>query len=743
MFGARRMAFAAALVLALAATSPLATFARATSRRASNENSAASDRHQQAEAQFDIAEAMRQSLESNTATKPAEEQYKRVVSAYRRVYLLTASDKDVPAAIMAVGDLYREMAERFGGKYWQSAVDAYDFLLHDYPTSKFREDALWNKAQIQKEGLKDSAAAQKSFEQFLQLHPRSSHAADAKAALAELNRMGTAPTGSTAVAAAAKNERASQGSQKKAANARVEGTSAAAPVVRQPEIAETVTPPAFTPTQITPAEKMEEPTSDKPVTLTDVKSWTTPDYSRLVIEVSGPVKYQSARIENPPRIYFDVSKARLAPQLLRGQIAVQGDLLKGVRVAQNQDGVVRVVIEIAKIRDYAVYLLRDPYRMVVDVYPKAATLSALNHWAPKSNGSAIPHGGTNPFAPPKQVALPLTTEQRERAADAMLTATELKPPAAPLQQQTGVSVASPKTLAKTEAIAAPQPIATIKTARNSKLAPPPEAEPNMDGGRSLTRALGLKIGRIVIDAGHGGYDTGTVGPSGLMEKDLCLDVALRLGKLIQEKLPSAEVIYTRTDDTFIPLEQRTQIANDAKADMFISIHANSSPDHAARGVETYYLNFSASPGAMEVASRENALAQENVHDLEDMVQRIARNEKIEESKDLASDIQTSLSTRLRKSSPSIRDRGVRKAPFVVLIGANMPSVLAEISFISNPTDESLLKKGDNREHVAEGLYHGVEAYLQSINSLAANQTKLAGTSVASNSSHPASSGNQR
>ena len=738
MFGARRTAFAAALVLALAATSPLSGSARAASRRASNENSGAGDRHQQAEAQFDIAEAMRQSLESssNSASKPTEEQYKRVVNAYRRVYLLTATDKDVPAAIMAVGDLYREMAERFGGKYWQSALDAYDFLLHDYPTSKFREDALWNKAQIEKDGLKDTAAARQSFEQFLQLHPRSSHAADAKIALAGLSKAGAAPAGSTAVAA--KNDRASQG--KTGASAHAEG-SAAAPVMRQPEIAETVTPPAFTPTQIAPAEKMEEPTSDKIVTFTDVKSWTTPDYTRLVIEVSGPIKYQSARIENPPRIYFDVSRARLTPQLIRGQIAVQGDLLKGVRVAQNQDGVVRVVIEIARIRDYAVYLLRDPYRMVVDVYPKAATLSAQNHWAPKSNASAIPHSGTNPFAPPKQVALPVTTEQREKAADAMLSATELKPPAAPVQTQT--SAPSPKTQAKTDATAMPLPVATIKTSRNAKLAPPPEPEPNMDGSRSLTRVLGLKIGRIVIDPGHGGYDTGTVGPSGLMEKDLCLDVALRLGKLIEQKLPGAEVVYTRTDDTFIPLEQRTQIANDAKADMFISIHANSSPDHFARGVETYYLNFSASPGAMEVASRENALAQENVHDLEDMVQRIARNEKIEESRDLASDIQESLSARLRKSSPSIRDRGVRKAPFVVLIGANMPSVLAEISFISNPTDEALLKKGDNREHVAEGLYRGVEAYLQSINSLAANQSKPAGTAVASASSHPASSGNQR
>jgi len=239
----------------------------------------------------------------------------------------------------------------------------------------------------------------------------------------------------------------------------------------------------------------------------------------------------------------------------------------------------------------------------------------------------------------------------------------------------------------------------------------------------LTRALGLKINRIVIDAGHGGHDTGTIGPHGLMEKDLCLDVALRLGKIIQEKLPGAEVVYTRDDDTFIPLEERTAIANQAKADLFISIHANSSRDHDARGVETYYLNFATSQDAMEVAARENATADTGLHDLEPMIQKIARNEKIEESKELAGDIQDSLSKRLEQVSHTERNRGVKKAPFVVLIGANMPSVLAEISFLSNATDEKALRKPDQRQRIAEGLYKGVSSYLDSLNSLSYNQQK--------------------
>jgi len=267
------------------------------------------------------------------------------------------------------------------------------------------------------------------------------------------------------------------------------------------------------------------------------------------------------------------------------------------------------------------------------------------------------------------------------------------------------------------------PTRSAKTSGNSKpdlVQPASAPQPTHDGQSTLTRALGLKISRIVIDAGHGGHDTGTIGPTGLMEKDLCLDVALRLGKLFEQKLPGADVVYTRSDDTFIPLEDRTRIANEAKADLFVSIHANSSPDRAARGIETYYLNLKGSPEAMEVAARENAASQQSIHDLEDLVKRITRTEKIDESKELAEDIQESLAKRVQKTAKTVRNRGVRKAPFVVLIGADMPSILTEISFLSNPSDEQLLKKPEHRQRIAEGVYQGVAQYLESMNSLAVN-----------------------
>ena len=376
---------------------------------------------------------------------------------------------------------------------------------------------------------------------------------------------------------------------------------------------------------------------------------------------------------------------------------------------------VGVVLDVDGARDYSARLLANPYRLVIEVHDKPAVthckserlrrrclpqrllrrqLFRHRRWFTPLSGVAEEARGKSGSPEMKLPRLARTTRRRVRARPRYLPQPRKKRPRLPSGDRTAV------------------------------LVPPSESKPTRDGQRSLTRALGLKISRIVIDPGHGGHDTGTIGPHGLMEKDLCLDVALRLGHEIEEKLPGAEVVYTRKDDTFIPLEQRTAIANEAKADLFISIHANSSHDEAARGIETYYLNFATSEESMEVAARENALSQESLHDLQDIIKKIARNEKVEESKELASDIQDSLTHRLQLVSQNERNRGVKKAPFVVLIGANMPSVLSEISFISNPSDERLLKKTDQRQRVADGLYRGIASYLESLNSLSYDKSKL-------------------
>ena len=236
-----------------------------------------------------------------------------------------------------------------------------------------------------------------------------------------------------------------------------------------------------------------------------------------------------------------------------------------------------------------------------------------------------------------------------------------------------------------------------------------------------TRMLEAKIVRILLDPGHGGHDKGTTGSTGLTEKELCLDVALRLGRIIKQRLPNADVIFTRIRDMFIPLEERTYIANDIKADLFLSIHANSGPSPAVRGIETYYFDFSGSAEVMAVAARENAMAQERVSDRFELMKKIGLDEKkMEESRMFAEDIQDSLSRFIQRSASSAQNRRVGRAPFVVLTRMNMPSVLTEIAFLSNPSDEQLLRQAGYRERLAEGLYQGVATYLQRQNSLTHN-----------------------
>jgi len=486
----------------------------------------------------------------------------------------------------------------------------------------------------------------------------------------------------------------------------------------------------------------------------------------VAIDLDSEVKYEAGRVPNPDRIFFDLSDTKLASVLVGKIFDVQDGFLKKIRVAQYQPGATRVVLDVADVSDYSAFLLPNPYRLIIDIHgrqPQSQTLIAKANASPtaasddrsittveseksyrsveKANEATKPPTGTSANAKksassndnsastsqstPSSAAasskpLPHKVIVDDDDDDAIPTAnnkrsatSEAKPPDPLFSGPKDTS--GPELKATTQPTTAPTavavaPRASKKTAKGTTTAAAThEAEPTSFGDRSLTRTLGLKIGRIVLDAGHGGHDTGTIGPDGLMEKDLVLDVALRLGRLLETRL-GADVIYTRDDDTFIPLETRTAIANQHQADLFISIHANSSSDPSARGVETYFLNFTSNPEALEVAARENAVSQKSIFELQDLVKKITLKDKIDESRELATDVQQSLYTGLATRHSTLRDRGVKKAPFVVLIGANMPSVLAEISFVSNPTDEAKLETPDYREKIAESLYKGIAKY---------------------------------
>lgn len=763
------------------------------SRLANADNNAA-ERREAARTQFEKAETDRQTLEARSENARSLKDYASLVNEYKRVYLTTARVAEAPSSINHVAELYRSMGDLFDAKYYQLSIDSYQFLLREYPTTRYRETSLLAIAHIEQDDLHDDTLAQKSYSQFLTLHPHSSHALEVRVILGKLN----------ASAAQQKPEQPSVAPIPRG----VPGASTAN------DQTERVSVKPASPDRSAPAtDTGPDPASDERANaraaasgprVSRIRTWNTDTYSRVVIDVGSQVKYQAARITSPDRIYFDIEGAKLNSALLHKPIDLEkGGYLEAIRVAQNQAGVVRVVLEVSKVKDYSVFLLPDPFRLVVDVYgTSAAAEEAARLGTPAPGPTTEPSpakaerpnkaiSAKAPSAPPDNAsdfkvadrvsergnlkAAPVSSANTELAQTdndagaASVTGSKRQAADAPeldagpspkrtAQSSKKTSARSPVNIsAKTEvdgnsdasdskapsadedvaireaALPAAPPSKVRKSGLKGKSAhdqavemgPPPIPELTRDGQHSLTRALGLKIGRIVIDAGHGGHDTGTIGPTGLMEKDLCLDVALRVGKLIGQRLPAADVIYTRDDDTFVPLEQRTQIANDAQADLFLSIHANSSPDQKARGIETYYLNFTGSSDAMEVASRENALSGNSVHDLQDIVSKIARNEKIEESRDFAGIIQNSLAQRVEGINRGERNRGVRKAPFVVLIGANMPSVLAEISFVSNPSDEQWLKKPENRQRIAEGLYHGIETYLQSTNSLANNQVHAA------------------
>jgi N-acetylmuramoyl-L-alanine amidase len=514
--------------------------------------------------------------------------------------------------------------------------------------------------------------------------------------------------------------------------------------------------------------------------VTGIRFWSTADYTRVAIDLDNEVQYESGRVPDPDRIFFDLPDTRLVSTLVGKSFDVQDGFLKKIRVSQYQKGSTRIVLEVDDVTEYSAFLLPNPYRLIIDIHGKGThpqtQVAAARVGADGSDGkstvvTAAPLSGSSAGARPNVAAnadnsadgaakvdqkAPAATSTAKSKPGAKSNADAGKATPGPEQPTTTAAFKNPngelavenKTLAKapatiakaakptapssddadaaetatlkptsklttapTEVTVAPDKKKNKKGAKNSVADVPAthEAVPTAEGDRSLIRALGLKIGRIVIDAGHGGHDTGTIGPDGLQEKDLVLEVALRLGRLLEARL-GAEVIYTRDDDTFIPLETRTAIANEKQADLFISVHANSSQDESARGVETYYLNFTSSPDALEVAARENAVSEKSIHELQDLVKKITLKEKIDESRELASDVQQSLYAGLSPKNPTLRNRGVKKAPFVVLIGANMPSILAEISFVSNPTDEKKLETPEYRQKIAESLYKGIAKY---------------------------------
>lgn len=368
-----------------------------------------------------------------------------------------------------------------------------------------------------------------------------------------------------------------------------------------------------------------------------IRHWSTPNYTRVVVDLKGPVKYThhllkaDPDIKKPRRLYLDLKNARVTPKV-EMPITIKDGLLQTARAGQYTKNTVRVVLDIESINGYKVFHLHDPFRIVVDV----------------------------------------RKPEKDRPEDKSRLALKKR--------------------------------AVRKGVRKADVP---------DSKVSLSRQLGLNVKRIVIDPGHGGKDPGCNRRGGIKEKNIVLSMARILAKKIKEQI-GCEVFLTRNKDVFLSLEQRTAIANMKKADLFISLHINAHRDRRVWGLETYFLNMATDKRSVMVAARENATSEKNISDLQTILNDLMLNTKIYESNRLAHDIQNGMVSRLKKNYKQVKSLGVKQAPFYVLIGAQMPAILVETGFLTNPTERKRLLSKKYHERVAEGICRGIKAYVKSI-----------------------------
>jgi len=362
-----------------------------------------------------------------------------------------------------------------------------------------------------------------------------------------------------------------------------------------------------------------------------LRHWSNPSYTRIVIDANKETSYrhrllnQDPSINKPKRLYVDLDHSRLGDDFEK-VVPINDNLLSNVRAGQHTSESVRVVVDIKSFKTYKIFSLRNPFRIVIDVWGIATASSP-----------------------------PATTSGK-------------------MQQD------------------------------SAKISP-----------SALAKQLALGVSKIVIDPGHGGRDYGAPGYyKGVHEKNIALALAKKLAKKIRAEL-SCEVVLTRETDKYLTLEERTAIANTKNADLFISIHTNSAKDRRAFGLETFFLNLATDDEAIRVAAFENATSEKNISDLQTILTDLMQNAKINESGRLAAHVQGELFQHMKKTYNKIRSKGVKQAPFYVLLGAQMPAILIETSFISNPRECKRLTDIHYQDRLCEGIVKGIREYIKETN----------------------------
>ena len=661
----------------------------------------------------------------------------------------------------------------------RALVGAYDDMSKLFPSSGFGDNALWQGARLSADAFWqfgeaiDRTAALRLFTALTSRFPASSLGRQVPEHTKRLNdaKAGASPLAAPRVATAPPSASRPVPNTPPASPPVPITQPASPPVPITPPASARVAPPrASPPIPTTPPASPRVPTTPPASqTVTEPRPRTSgvtalhairrdvlPEALRITLELAREVPFYSQRIEGPPRVFIDLQNTRPVEPLSGAAIPFPDDMVKQIRVGRQADARTRVVLDLRGAGRYSIYTLYEPYRIVVDFERPAASDAVAARGNDRSASAArapvAPPRAADPTSPPAS-GNARTVERRGLTGDVEVASTvdrKVISPAAndtapvhavtkPTPQGDGVvaqttvrrtvPVKDVSTSAVSEPLAAPEaePVDPLETAvvpgndaAPARPAPlPPSA--NRNGNFSLSRQLGLGIAKVVIDAGHGGHDPGAQA-RGLTEADLVLDVALRLEKLMLKE-GGFEVVLTRRTDSYVSLEERTAIANKAGADLFLSIHSNASASASARGIETYFLNFAPNTEAEAVAARENAGEARTMRSLPEIVRAIAMNNKRAESRDFASMVQNSMYTEMRKSNKELRNLGVKQAPFMVLVGATMPAVLAEISFITNRQDATLLKTDKYRQQIADALLAGVKRYQQSFRRMPAIATK--------------------
>ncbi len=593
-------------------------------------------------------------------------------------------------------------------------VDRYWSFVRRHPSSGYSDNALWQAANLASESFRrfgqerDRQRAAQLLQWLRDQYPHSRLRAGASTQLAALDTM---PGGASTLPP--DQIQAVASSSVAASPVSTSSTSpSAAPV---PAMATASVPTAA-------------------VTIRGIQREVMNEVVRVTVELDQEVAFYQERIEGPARLFFDLKGTKVVPSLVDATFRYPSDVVRHIRLGRHPNSTTRIVLDLENVRQYSVFTLYNPYRIVIDAERAEPRLLASRtiKGADTRTASVGPRAA---IAPPMVVASRALAAPKSASAVRMPTPAA-KPVAAAMKIATSRSipmVLSPAPVLLTARLAvlpspapavtppAPPPQAagldvetedTVTVDKPALSARPVSPARNASGKFSVARQLGLGVSRIVIDAGHGGHDPGAMA-NGISEAELVLDVALRLESLLSQQ-PGIEVVLTRKTNDFIPLDERTEIANREAADLFLSIHANASANASARGVETYFLNFALNPQAEAVAARENAASGKTMNSLPGIIKAITLNNKLNESRDFASSVQRSLVRGMRPGNKLIRDLGVKQAPFMVLIGASMPSVLAEISFVTNKQEARLLKTPAYRQRIAEALLAGVLRYQDSL-----------------------------